>query len=218
MKLTDLVVQEAAPLGDDPVELKDVVEFFPSQYKKAIKAFAKKGRLRFGGDELFTSDGEHGPALDDAIRVAQRFLKHEPINVEVEFNTAGTDLPEPSDRSFEIECDVEESTPVWVGYDTKQDMLLLGFDVWIGDNEFNDEWDNKFEDAFGEGFDQDNEDHDKVFDKAWKTFSNGQMFYGAIVQVNAGGHAEMEMPIMDGGFYRGPFKHLSKTNVIELNG
>lgn len=216
MKLTDIVVLEAAPLSDDPVEIKDVVENFPSQYRKAIKAFQNNGRLRFGGDQVWTADGEYGQAINDAIKVATRLLKNEPIDVEVDFNVGGTELSTSGDPSFTFDADVEEVREVWMGYDVKSDQLLIGFDVWIGDNEFNDEWDEKFEQAFEEDFDMDNEEHEKVFNRAWKEFSNNQMFYGAIVSVNTGMHADMETPEMPGGFYRGPFKVLKKDNIVEL--
>lgn len=222
MKLTDIVVLEAAPLGDDPVELKDVMEYFPSQYRKAMKAFAKNGRLRFGGDVLFATDGDNGPALLDAIKVAKRFLKDEPFELEIDFNTENTDLSEPhgGDRhpGFTLEAYAGESECVWVGYDVKADKLLLGFDAWINEDVFNDAWDEEFEQAFGEDFDMDNEDHEKVFAKAWKEFSNKQSMFGAVVEVNSGMHASMEDMPSEGGFYRGSFKNMDKTNIVELHG
>ena len=216
MKLTDIVVLEAAPLGDDPVDLKDVVKYFPSQHKKAIKAFARTGRLTFGGQKVFDEGGQNGDALDEAIQMAKRFLEHEPVEVSVMFDTEGTDLEMDRDMShWEFDGKIHEAQPVWVGYNTKTDDLVLGFDVWLDEEVFNQEWDNKWDDAFDESFDMDNEEHEKVFNRAWKKYSQNQ-FFGAIVEVNSNMHASMNTEIMDGGFYRGPYKVMKKDAILEL--
>lgn len=217
MKLTDIVVLEAAPLGDDPVELKDVVKYFPSQHKKAIKAFAKTGRLTFGGQQVYDEGGAPGEGLDEAIHVAKRFLEHEKVEVTVMFDLAGTDLEMKSrDMShWEFDAEVTDSTEVWVGYNTKTDDLLIGFDAWVGEDAFNEEWDQQWDKTFDEPFDMDNEEHEKVYDRAWKKYSQN-VFYGAVVEINSNMHAGMDMDLMENGFFRGTYKLLKKDNILEL--
>jgi hypothetical protein len=216
MKLTDIVVLEAAPLGDEPVELKDVVKYFPTQHKKAIKTFMKTGRLVFGGQQVFDAGGDNGEGLDEALQHAKKLLDHEFVEITVHMNAAGTKLQGDDDYThFEYEAHIQEKTETWIGYDTKANHLLLGFDCWIDEEDFNQEWDEKFEQCFGEEFDMDNEEHEKVFNRAWKEY-NSSVLFGAVVQVTENMHAEMEMPIMEGGFYRGPYKNLNQDHILAL--
>jgi hypothetical protein len=229
MKLSDLVITEAEELaaaesGQKTIELKDVVQYFPNTYQKAVKTLRDAGRLTFGGELLFEKGGEYGPGMERATAEAEEAVRKDEIEITVDMD--GTVADKDHHADFTFDAPINDAQETYVGYDITSNKLLIGYDVWISDEEFNEAWDREFEEEFGEDFDDENEDHEKIFNHAWKQFTGrnggGKMFYGALVDVNDDYHAEVEDMFWSGGFHKGarpereeasPIAHLAGGNA-----
>ena len=205
MKLSDLVIQEEAPEGDKPIELEDLLKYFPNTYMKAVKTLANSGRLVWDGKQVFTKSGEYGPALKQAVAEAEQFLRDEDttVDITVEMDGSVADIDDGGD--FTSAYPLDDFQEVYVGYSTKGKHLLIGFDCWIDEEIFNQDWDTEFEKTFGEDFDGDDPKHAKIFSKAWKEFKENS-FIGALVMVDQAGHCELDLT-MPGGFYKGIYNN-----------
>lgn len=218
MKLSDIVVKEAAPDAVPPggtVELKDLVKNFPNTYKKAVVTLAKSGRLTYGGEPVFDKGGEYGPALDQAIASADELLEDEhtttDLNIEMDGSVADID----DGGTFTADYPLGENQETFVGYSVSDNLLIIGYDVWLDEEIFNQDWDKEFERAFGMDFDHDDPDHAKIFDHAWKEFKTNS-FMGAAVSVNARGSASLEQ-VAVGGFHKGVLPQLMRQKVISFS-
>lgn len=197
MKLIELRIDEDA---SQPLELHDVVKFFPNTYARVIKVKAHSGQLTFAGKAL-THDGSDGPAITEAEQQVDHILEeNEGVEIHLDMDTSELDNPHLGDHSFSFNAKVDDKKLVFLGYHPPTNRLFLGYDVWLSENEFNDEWDREFEKAAGEPFDQDDPDHEAVFQKAWKQFQE-MTFIGMLFSVNDDfvGEQEYELP---GGFYK----------------
>ena len=214
MKLSDIVIKEEAPEGDKPIDLNDLLEFFPNTYKKAVSTLAKSGRLTWGGKKVFTKDGDYGPALEQAVADAESFLKDEKIEITLELDGAVADLDEHSDFTGEYELD--EHQEVYVGFATRGEKLMIGFDVWLDEDNFNQDFDKEFETAFGEDYDGDNPDHEKIFNHTRDQFLK-QSFVGVLVGVDQDGNCDIEHSA-PGGFYKGIYNDsiFKRLNAVDF--
>lgn len=195
---------------DGPVDIKDVVKYFPKQGDKAIHAFARKGRLQFGGKTLYDADYEPGAGLNKAIKAAKDAIDDE--EVEVRVGMAG------SNEDFEFHSKVEDASEVWVGYDTESNELLIGFDCWTSEQDFNDAWDSQFEKNFDEEFNMDDYDHEKIFNKSRKEYIDGYSMVGMLVIVDSKYNARIEEMPGPNGFIRSIYKAIkSQRGVIQLS-
>lgn len=220
MKLSDIVIQEETPTGDKPIELKEVTKYFPNTYQKAVRTLAKQGRLTFGGVLLFTKNGENGPAINKALAEAHTLITdkdgdHNKVQIRVEMNGSVANLDNGTD--FDIDAKIDDVNQAYIGYAQKGDYLIIGYDAWISDNEFNEEWDKKFEETFGEDFDNENTQHEKILNAAWKQFRDTQMFFGIAVEVDTNFYATMEEMPGTGGFYKGLYPRLKDRRIIDFD-
>ena len=209
MKLIEIVVQEAeAPTtGDKKYELKDVMEFFPNTFQKAMKTLCKAGRLTWNGDLVFTKSGDYGPALDKAVAAATSFMEDQNNTVEISFDIDGSVGGIDNGGDYHGEYSLDENQEVYVGYNTKSDKIIVGFDVWLYEEVFNQEFDKQFKKIFGMNFDNDNSDHEKIFNGVhdeWKKAA----FQGVQVEVTSTGACELDIA-NEGGFYKGIFRNKS---------
>lgn len=216
-----IALHEANPSNENipakgPVDIKDVVKYFPSQHQKAIKAFSKQGRLEFGGMQLFSGD-EDGEGMREAISAAEEILKDDPVDVRIGVSAAGTRFKGQTVEEFEFDADISDTNQVWVGYDTQSNELMIGFDCWLREDDFNDKWDNYFESQFDEDFDEDDPDHDKILNQAWREYRDNFMMVGMLVLVNDKFHARIEDMPGHKGFFRGIHKMVKgQKGVIEF--
>jgi len=213
MKLSDIVIKEAAPEGDKTYELKEVVKYFPNTLEKAVKTLAKSGRLTFSGELVFTKSGEYGPALKQAIAEAEALLNNEETTIDVRTELDGSVADIDDGGEFNDDYPVDEFQETFVGYAWKGDKLVIGFDAWLDEEIFNQDWDKHFEETFGEDFDMDNPKHEKIFNKAHKEFKD-LAFLGLVVEVNEDFHATMEdLPFPD-GFHKGAAREFKSRRII----
>lgn len=212
MKLTDIIVQEEAPAG--PIELSDLTKYFPNTYRKAIQTLIKSDRLVFNGEKLFKKDGDYGPALDQASANAEALLKDEDntIDFRVEMDGSVADIDDGGE--FSADYPIDDAEEVYIGYDPRRKKLIVGFDAWLDEDIFNQDWDEQFERIFGEEFDYDNPKHEAIFDDAWEKFKKGA-FMGLVVEVDEDGNATFEDMPYEGGFYKGAYPSL-KSRLVDL--
>lgn len=84
---------------------------------------------------------------------------------------------------------------------------------------FNDAWDDAFKDALGEEFNHDNEEHAKLYDRAWKEYkSEAYGFWGLVFEVNKDFLCEEAHPPLPGGFYHDLYDEFKRQhpNVVDL--
>lgn len=203
MKLSDIVVQEAEGAQEDGklIELSELKEYFPNTYKKAVKSLAKSGRLVWNGAQVFTKSGDYGPALENAVAEAEQFLndRDTTIDVTLELDGAVADIDEHS--TFTSDYPVNENQEVYVGYDTRNNTMLVGFDVWLDEEIFNQDFDREFEETFGEDFNMGDADHEKIFNNVHTQFKE-EAFHGVLVAVSVQGKLRMDIAL-GRGFYKG---------------
>jgi hypothetical protein len=212
-----------------PLELHDVVKFFPNTYKKVFAAkWGKVGSLTYHGHPFFANDaaGEHdiGSAYEGIDGAVEDLVNDDDFKIEVNLTMDLSDFESDSDtmqfdsHDFSFDCKVSEKQEVYLGYSVKENCLYAGYDAWIREEEFNDAWDKEFENATGEMFDMDNPEHDKVFQKVWQKFRD-EMFFGMLFRIterNGNWHAEEHFAPMMGGFYKGVYRGLSSFHSLDL--
>ena len=148
-----------------PVDLGDVIRYFPSKSEKAINALAKSGRLTFGGLQAF-DDGEYGQAIKQAIQTAEEYLKGGNATIDVDVHIEGTVDGRYEDEYETTDYPIDDFEQVAVGY-TLAGNIAVGYDFFLDENIFNDDWDSQFLVVFGTRFDLENPEHREVFNKAW---------------------------------------------------
>lgn len=210
MKLSE-ILREA---DGQPLELRDVVKFFPHTYKKVFNAkWGQPDSLVFHGHPFFTHDDEGDHALgsayagvDDAV---DEYIKDRDFKIEVELTMDLSKYAENHDvqyhdHDFTFEAAVSDKQEVYLGYSIHEDCLYAGYDAWIHEEDFNEAWDRHFQHATGDRFDWDDEDHQEVFQKVWDHFKN-QMGYGLLFKVaeHGGRWKAAEVEASQGGFYKG---------------
>lgn len=206
MKLTDIVIQEEAPTG--PVDIKDVAQYFPNTFDKAVKTLFKQGRLTFGGKKLSHDTISH---LED-LAVDHTKGQKIPLALDVEGHHGGKD----EDFSLDFEAEIDDANPVYVGFDKRSGKMLVGLDAWLdGETNFNDDFEKEFEKTHGEDYDHDNEEHRAIYDKAWKDMLK-QQFIGVAVEVDEHGNVDAHGESMEGGFYQNQDDLLRGSNVVDL--
>jgi len=135
-----------------------------------------------------------------------------------DFEPADDDGIQVDSHDYTFETKLSEKQEVHLGYSPHGDALYVGYDAWIGEDDFNDAWDREFASATGEMFDSDNPSHDAVFQKVWKKF-NDEMFFGMLFRVterNGRWEAEEHFAPQPGGFYKGIYRGLSGFHSLDL--
>lgn len=211
MKLSDLVIVESVPQGDRPIELKQLTNYFPNTYKKAAKTLAKSGRLMFGDMQVFDDKGEYGPALEHAVAAAEQKMKDHGIEVVIDLNGHVADIDDEGQIKYEDTNISFEET--FVGYARNGDQLIIGYDVWLDEDTFNEEFDTAFEKTFGEEFDHDNQHHEKIFNDAYKQWKEIS-FCGQAVEVDESFHADIQDMPLEKGFHIG--NRMTKNRIISF--
>lgn len=174
MKLSEVALpfqlnEDGEATGSEPIELKEIAKFYPKKAREAILALGRKGRVLYKGEPLFSPTGGISVLYENAIDAGTEYLK----NVELERSVPmDIEVDDEVWDSYEYESRVDDSQEVYLGYRAADDCLYIGYDVWLEENDFNDNWDKQFKKYLGEEFDHENEQHAKIFDKAWKYFIN----------------------------------------------
>jgi hypothetical protein len=231
------VLQELLALRDPlrlneaevPVELKAVFDAFPKHHEKAFSKLWGGKRLVWHGERFF-EDGDLGAAYKKAEEAAVAYI-NDGYNTDVNMEEDVSDIADmdDGDGQLDLHFDVEfgdqhggERQECYLGYDPHKDKLYIGFDAWVSEDEFNSMFDSAFEEATGQSYDSDNEEHHNVFNNMWQEYQNeGYGFWGLVFEItNDHGEytAEEATPALPGGFYKGVRKLFKSQhpNVIDL--
>ena len=201
-------LQEIADLDASHYELASIVKTFPNKYRDIIQHQAgKPHKLKWQGQDLFAESGD-GPALMALVVNVKRLLQEDEVKVDIH-------LPTPL-GDFEYEASIRDVQHVWTAYKPDSDALLLGFDGWIDEEDFNTHWDKFFEEQTGEEFDYDNDEHERIFSQVHQRYLKVG-FYGLLFEVERSSSPEL-MYYSDNGFFKGtlsdPF--VKRLDFIEL--
>ena len=218
MKLSELKIFEAAEIAPaGPIELKDLIKYFPGNYAKAIQKMWGKDRLVYNGMKFFDG-GELGEVYDKALEAIEAWVKDEDNKVPMSLSIPDGD--ELGMVEFEYDAAVDDVQEVYVGYRPESDELYIGVDAWLDENDFNESWDREFKKATGQEYDEEDEQHSALFHDAWKKYTSmggyGILFH---ISFSPSGVCEANVELeSQGGFYRGvramsPFKSLGLVDI-----
>jgi hypothetical protein len=225
--LQELLALREAP--EVPVELKDIVAAFPKHHAKALEKLWGGRRLVWHGDRFFDHN-ELGDAYVKAEAAAEAYINdgyETEVNQEIEADDLvdGSDAPGNADFTWMAgfgDQDGGSRQECYLGYDPVKDKLYIGFDAWVDEDNFNNDFDAAFKEATGLEYDSDDEQHHEVYNNLWQEYqSEGYGFWGLVFEITHNGddyHAEEAFPPMAGGFYRGMYRQFKANHkaVIDL--
>ncbi len=193
-----MLLQEINAEGEQSFELANIVKYFPKTYLKIIhQLVGKPHKLKYQGLDLFDEDGD-GPALDGAVAEVKRQIDAGDCKVDI-------NLPTGMRVDLEYQADIKDVQHVWTAYEPKSNKLLLGFDGWINEDDFNAAWDKYFEEQTGEEFNYDNEEHEEIFSRVHRNYLKIG-FYGLLYEVEIKPSLEIDAEFRyysDRGFFKG---------------
>lgn len=203
MKLSELVthfvVEEDGPKVDDGkglVEVSAVVDGRkPEIAKKYLRAMWGKNRLAYNGMPFFGSGDTAYDKIDAAVDEAIK----QGLEVEMSIPVEGTDDLDMDELNYQ--ATIHEHQEVYLGYDPKEDCLYLGVDAWLREEDFNEAWDREFKNSTGEEFDDENDEHQKVFQSAWREYRDSG-FVGILFKLSKDLDEAEDIMTMPGGFYK----------------
>lgn len=194
-----MLLQEINAEGQQSFELANIVKYFPKTYLKIIHQLSgKPHKLKYQGLDLFDEDGD-GPALDGAVAEVKRQIAEGDCKVDI-------NLPTPLEGGdLEYDAPIKDVQHVWTAYEPRSNKLLLGFDAWIDEEDFNAAWDKHFEESTGEEFDYDNPEHEEIFSRVHRNYMKIG-FYGLLYEVQIKPSMEVDAEFRyysDKGFFKG---------------
>jgi hypothetical protein len=213
MKISELIHEGT----DKPLELRDIIKFFPNTYARVMKAKWGGGQLVFHGHPFFSArSGTHslGSAYEGAEGAVDLILADDyriEVPVTMDLRPLKSILNskkniEPS-YDFMFEATISDKQEVYLGYSPSDDSLYIGYDMWINDGEFNEAWDHEFRSATGVDYDPENPEHEAVFNSVWQK-QRDNMFFGGLFHVTEHYNKwnATEVQITSGGFYKGIYR------------
>ncbi len=184
------------------VEIAEVVENFPNTKRKVVMALLDKGRLVWHGKEIMQ---DWYPEIEEAVATF--------ISDGYTFDSS-LDVPDGEDVlqiDWENTLDKREMEEVYLAYDANTDEMIIGYDVWTSEDDFNEGFDK----AWGES--GSGSDEDGVFAEAWELYKKQGGSYGVSFRVKSDGTVEEDFPPMAGGFYKSVRKRIAKNeNIVEI--
>lgn len=191
MKLAELLLNEAEQARSFDVQ--EIVKTFKNkaEIEKHLRKLWGSHHLTFRGQPFFAGN-EDGPVIKNAEKAAAREMKGT-IDVDLEYKSEY--------KAFDIQ--VDETKLVYIGYSEENDMLYLGYDVWMNSEELENAFDELYKGETGKVFDIDDPEMEKEF-MAWR--KKNEAFFGAIVEVRSTDGKKFEADLLHAvpnGFYGG---------------
>ena len=233
-----LRLQEESNMAQRPMELRDFVDGSDGLESSFPKLLKKKwdtpGVVIWHGLPLFAK-AEHddwnddGPAFDVCVNAIHEYVKDGYVlnaylrieNTLPDHNDGESDMSGSGelDMDLKFEDPSQDMKSVWWGFDSENDAILMGFDAWVsnGEDAFNEAFETAFKEMTELEFDESDDHHHEILNKAWKeSTSSNNGFYGLVFRVTGGGkrfHVEEEYAAMQGGFFRADFYKLIKEKI-----
>lgn len=176
-----LGIAEAA--STEPVDITALADRSPKYLEQYVHALSaqNENRLTYKGKSIF---GEIYNKLEEA---GQAFLKKEELEISVQIDSSvieqigGTDWD-----SYDYVAAVDDANEVYLGYSPSEDALYIGFDCWLSEDDFNDNWDKAFKDNVGVSYDDEDPLHEKLLSKTWKAYLNQKNNASYLLRYSAG--------------------------------
>lgn len=188
-----------------PIELKDIYAAQKGKTEKAIDKLWGTDKLMYKGQLFFKgTDHDFGPVYEGAFKAAEKVFKK--FNTELVFRHES--------KEVEVELGDRDSQEVYLGWSPTEDKLYMGFDAWLQDetnNGINNAFDDMYHEATGDKYDPDSKD--TKYHKAWKEFSDSNLFLGILVELTTTDGKKFTADIVESvgkGFYSGIYN--SKNN------
>lgn len=198
MLLRELLEEKNTLDKNKTYEIRDVVEFFPKGKEKLLRKFwGFDGGLTYKGQLLFTK-GDLGPAYEGADKAAEKYINDPDKFYVMVYN--------------KLEIPAHDAQECYLGYDPKDNSLWIGYDVWLDEETFNQEFDKAYPREDVEG---------KVFKEAWEEFKNA--FTGVLLPLKSTDGKKFKVVASKtierpGGFYSGIYNRndTKKLGLIDL--
>ena len=212
MKLQHLLDESSQ---DKVLELRDVVKFFPNTYARVIRAKWGSKQLTYRGMPFFVPDEDTSTrTVYDEVDAAEEYIRAN-VSVPVSYTPSKNDL---GFEEMDADLNVADAREVYLGYDAQHNQLLIGFDLWLDEESFNQEFEKSFREQTGEEFDNDDPDHEAVFQSIWDQHKNA--FAGGLFRLvpKGRGFEVEEEYVMGGGFYKGIYRQdfFKRMDLIDL--
>lgn len=191
MKVNELFEAEE----QKPVELTDIVKYFPNNAQKAAEKLLQNDRLVVNGKPFF--DYYHEVVLPRAEALAKK------SEYELTFPIEG-DL-------VHVSVSADEVQEVYCGYSQKSGVFIVGFDVWTNNQDFDDAFEKHFHAVTGRQFDLD--DDEETYDEVWEAYKT-QSMQGFAVSIYPNGRVAEYEESFTGGFYKAGKAQASIKNVF----
>jgi len=174
-------------------DIQEIVKTFKNKadIEKHLRKLWGSKHLTFRGQPFFAND-QDGAVIKGAKKAVDRELK----------GTIDIDLEYKSEQDV-FDITVDEVKLVYMGYSQSNDMLYLGYDVWMNGEEIENAFDKLYEKETGEEFNIDDPEMEKEF-MAWR--KKYDAFFGALVEVRSDDGKRFEADLLHadaGGFYKG---------------
>lgn len=176
-----LGITEAA--STEPVDITALADRSPKYLEQYVHALSaqNENRLTYKGKSIF---GEIYNKLEEA---GQSLLKKEKVDVYVPLDNVGIDdiAVDGGDvdwHEFTYEASLADAQEVYLGYSPSTNALYIGFDCWLDEEDFNDNWDKEFEENVGVDYDDSLPNHEKFLSKVWKKYLNGHNNAGYLLK------------------------------------
>lgn len=216
MKLSDLVLLVEAA---EPVEIATLAANFPNTAAKAISQMLIKDRLLFNTRSF---NDVYVDAVDKAENTKQTVELDLDINAYKALEAIGADHW----SSLNVEVEIDSAQEVYGGWSpTEPDCLYIGFDAWVNEEDFNEQFDKAFKKETGKSFDHDDESHSAIYSSIYESFrKNSTSSYLMKVKIGSNGvpiKATTELAPGDAGngmFYKAIYKSqsLKDLHLIDL--
>ena len=222
MKLSEICTrpvledEDGPKVGEDDgkglIEVATVVKDRKPEFaKKYLRALWGKPRLAYHGMPFFGSGDTAYDHINDAVETAVK----NGLEVEMSIPVEGTDDLDMDELNYQ--ATISDQQEVYLGYDPKDDTLYVGVDAWLREEDFNEAWDREFENATGQAFDDEDDEHQKVFQSAWKEYRDSG-FVGILFKLSKDLDDADDVITMPGGFYAGIYRgrELKGMGLIDL--
>ena len=201
---------EAEIPGTGLVEIKDVVESFPTKARKAILALLSKHRLAINGVPILDNSD------NDVISMIDEQLRDEKFPIQLSFDAAYGRTHHINMEYEDDEYKIGDSQLEYLGYEPERRHLLAGYTTFLDENIFNEEWDKAFEEETNEEFDYENHDHKEAYNHVWEQFKDYRGFIIVTLDVSEHGVSVVDHEIGEGRLYSDGYNLMKHQGIVDV--
>lgn len=153
MNILDIIKEDA---GARTYELTELISNFPKNHKLAIKKLWGSGRITYKGKSILSMYQQ----LEEA---AVKMMK----GTDTEYSTVEMDIQ--NSDADPLQVIIGDHQECYLGYNVGDDLFYIGFDLWLNEQDFYDQFDKEYKKYYLKGKDYDsNPISTAAFDWYWK--------------------------------------------------